>query len=110
MKKAKSSKPENGNGSAPKFGGDDFLIVGIGASAGGIQALKIFFENVLADSGAAYVVILHLSPDHESLLAPVLQAVSKIRVTQVTEKVKVEPNHVYVVPLEQRFSKSDGFK
>lgn len=46
--------------------GKDFLVAGIGASAGGIQALEEFFENVSADSGVAYVVILHLSPDHEA--------------------------------------------
>src|SRR5262245_15887705 len=68
---------------------DGFLIVGIGASAGGIQALKDFFENVATDSGMAYVVILHLSPDHDSRLAQVLQVASKIPVTQVTESVAV---------------------
>ena len=52
--------------------GEDFLIVGIGASAGGIQALKEFFQNVPADSGMAYVVILHLSPNHDSRLAEIL--------------------------------------
>src|SRR5689334_21112414 len=55
---------------------EDFLIVGIGASAGGIQALKEFFQQVPADSGLAYVVILHLSPDHDSRLAEVLQVVA----------------------------------
>ena len=57
---------------------DDFLVVGIGASAGGINALKDFFRNVPADSGMAYVVILHLSPDHDSQLAEVLQQSSQI--------------------------------
>ena len=52
----------------------DFLDVGIGASAGGIQALKTFFANVPKDSGNVYVVILHLSPEYESHLAQVLQA------------------------------------
>ncbi len=77
---------------------EDFLVVGIGASAGGIQALKEFFENVPADSGMAYVVILHLSPDHDSRLAEVLQQSAAIPVTQVKRRVRVEPNHVYVVP------------
>ena len=77
---------------------EDFLVVGIGASAGGIQALKEFFENVPADSGMAYVVILHLSPDHDSRLAEVLQHSAAIPVTQVKRRVRVEPNHVYVVP------------
>ena len=86
----------------------DFLIAGIGASAGGIQALKEFFENVPADSGVAYVVILHLSPDHESRLAEVLQTTAQIPITQVNERVKVEPNHVYVVPPNQHLGMEDG--
>ena len=53
--------------------GDDFLVVGLGASAGGIRAIKEFFEGVPQPSGIAYVVILHLSPEHESRLAEVLQ-------------------------------------
>jgi len=49
-----------------------FHIVGIGASAGGLQALEEFFENVAVDSGMAYVVVQHLSPDHTSLLGEIL--------------------------------------
>lgn len=85
-----------------------FLVVGIGASAGGVQALKEFFQQVSPDSGAAYVVILHLSPDHDSHLAQVLQTVSVIGVTQVTEKVKIEPDHIYVVPPNQHLLMEDG--
>jgi len=66
-----------------KPGREGILIVGIGASAGGIAALKAFFENVKKDSGIAYVVILHLSPSFDSKLAEVLQTVSAIPVTQV---------------------------
>ena len=51
---------------------DGFLIAGLGASAGGVQALKEFFSNVPAESGIAYVVILHLSPEYDSQLAEVL--------------------------------------
>jgi two-component system CheB/CheR fusion protein len=87
----------------------DFLIVGLGASAGGIQALQAFFEHVPEDSNMAYVVILHLSPDHDSQLAQVLQAVTTIPVTQVREKVKVTPDHIYVVPPNQHLIMEDGF-
>src|SRR5690242_5212612 len=59
------------------------LVVGIGASAGGIKALKEFFSGVPPYSGAAYVVILHLSPDHDSKLAEVLQTTAPMPVTQV---------------------------
>ena len=73
------------------------FVVGLGASAGGIEALKAFFGVVPRDSGAAYVVILHLSPDHDSRLAEVLQLTARIPVSQVHDGVTMEPNHVYVV-------------
>jgi two-component system CheB/CheR fusion protein len=108
MKKSKPQKSARGNGAGRATGGHEFLTVGIGASAGGIQALKEFFENVPAHSGVAYVVILHLSPDHDSRLAEVLQTVAQIPVTQVKERVKVEPDHVYVVPPNQHLGMYDG--
>jgi PAS domain S-box-containing protein len=86
----------------------NFLVVAIGASAGGIQALKEFFQHVPRDSGMAYVVILHLSPDHDSKLAEVLQTVSLIPVSQVVEKTTIKPNHVYVVPPDKHLIISDG--
>ncbi len=85
-----------------------FLIVGIGASAGGIEALKEFFLQVPADSDMAYVVILHLSPEFESHLSEVLQHTAKIPVTQVTEKVHVVPNHVYVISPSNHLQMLDG--
>jgi two-component system, chemotaxis family, CheB/CheR fusion protein len=88
---------------------DDFLTVGIGASAGGVQALKRFFDHVPPDSGAAYVVVLHLSPDHESRLAEVLQTSAAIPVSQVRERVQVEQNHVYVVPPNRTLTLHGGF-
>jgi two-component system CheB/CheR fusion protein len=87
----------------------DFLVVGIGASAGGIQALKEFFARVPAESGMAYVVILHLSPDHDSQLAAVLQSAASIPVAQVGRHVHVEPNHVYVIPPNKSLTMSDGY-
>ncbi|RFS17280.1 CheR family methyltransferase [Emticicia sp. C21] len=90
-------------------GKNELLIVGIGASAGGIVALQEFFRHVPANSGIAYVVILHLSPDHDSKLANILQSVAAIPVSQVTEKVKVEANKAYIVPPNQHLIMQDGF-
>jgi two-component system CheB/CheR fusion protein len=89
--------------------GDDFLIVGLGASAGGIQALQSFFTHVPTDSNMSYVVILHMSPDHESRLAEVLQTTTSIPVTQVKGRVKVVPNHVYVISPNQSLAMHDGY-
>ncbi|WP_148230614.1 CheR family methyltransferase [Chitinophaga pinensis] len=87
---------------------DDLLVVGIGASAGGIRALQCFFENVPANPGMAYVVILHLSPDHDSQLQQLLQHVTPLKVTLITEKTRVQPDHVYVVSPDQHLIMSDG--
>lgn len=86
-----------------------FLIVGLGASAGGVQALQEFFGHVPEDAPVAYVVILHLSPDHDSQLAQVLQAVTSLPVTKVTEKITIEPRHIYVVSPNQHLMMEDGF-
>ena len=84
------------------------LVAGIGASAGGIQAARRFFQHVAADSGVAYVVILHLSPDHESHLSEVLQLSTSIPVTQVRERLLVKPDHIYVIPPNHILSMEDG--
>ena len=76
----------------------DLVVVGLGGSAGSIPAFREFFRNVPHDSGMAYVVILHLSPEYESRLAEILQSSTAIAVHQVRESVKVEPNQVYVIP------------
>ncbi|HKO62122.1 MAG TPA: CheR family methyltransferase, partial [Pyrinomonadaceae bacterium] len=102
-KKTKPSKKK-----APPPVDDDFLIVGLGASAGGIHALKEFFSHVRSDSNMAYVVILHLSPEHDSKLAEVLQYVSPIPVTQVHAREKIHPNHVYVIPPNRNLEMTDG--
>lgn len=87
---------------------DSLFVVGIGASAGGIQAVKQFFEAVPPDTGLAYVVILHLSPDHDSQLASVVQASASLLVTQVQDRVRVQPNKVYVIPPNRSLSMQDG--
>jgi two-component system CheB/CheR fusion protein len=86
----------------------DFLTVGIGASAGGITALEQFFEQVPADNGMAFVVIVHLSPEHESSLAELIQRWTSMPVIKVTERIKVEPNQVYVIPPAKHLVMTDG--
>jgi PAS domain S-box len=84
------------------------IVVGIGASAGGLRALKEFFGTVPADSELAFVVVVHLSPDHESHLADLLQAHSVIPVSQVTAETLIEPNRVYVIPPGRNLSAVDS--
>lgn len=75
-----------------------FPIVGIGASAGGLEALEQFFRYVPASSGMAFVLVQHLDPSHTSLLTEILQRVTAMPVTEASDEILVEPNHVYVIP------------
>jgi two-component system, chemotaxis family, CheB/CheR fusion protein len=84
-------------------------LVGLGGSAGSIPALKEFFQNTPADSGQAFVVVLHLAPEHVSTLAQVLQSSTTMPVKQVTERDAIKPNHVYVIPPRKAIRAVDKF-
>ena len=84
------------------------LMVGIGASAGGIRALQTFLEALPARPGMVFVVIMHLSPEHESSLAQVLQMYTAMPVAQVRGHVRMEADHVYVIPPGQNLEITDG--
>jgi two-component system CheB/CheR fusion protein len=75
-----------------------FPIVGIGASAGGLGAFKQFFTALPDDTGLAFVLIQHLDPAHESLTADLLARCTPMPVEQVEDRMRVEPNRVYVIP------------
>ena len=81
-----------------------FPVVGIGASAGGLEALEQFFSNVPPDIGMAFVVIQHLDPNHVGMLPELLQRTTEMKVTQVEDQVKVLSNHVYVIPPNKSMS------
>ncbi|WP_363351731.1 chemotaxis protein CheB [Methylocystis echinoides] len=74
------------------------MLVGIGASAGGLEALKTLLPALPSDSGLAFVIVVHLRPGQPSVMAEVLQPFCSMPVTQVTEDQEVEPNHIYVIP------------
>ena len=92
---------------APSHAGPS-MVVGLGASAGGIKVLGEFFSNVPPDTGMAYVVVLHLSPDHDSKLAEVLQSSSAMPISQVRESVRLQRDRVYVIPPNQALEVVDG--
>src|SRR3954452_9174129 len=84
-------------------------VVGIGASAGGIEALREFFGALPDDLGLAYVVIVHLAPDHESELSAILARRTQMPVTAVTDKeLHLDRNSVYVIPPDRRLVLRDG--
>lgn len=74
------------------------VVVGIGASAGGLDAFKRFFVAVPDATGVAFVLIQHLDPTHESLTAELLSKYTTMPVVQATDEMPIEPNHVYVIP------------
>ncbi|MEX3921138.1 CheR family methyltransferase [Paraburkholderia sp. BR10872] len=88
--------------------GSPFAVVGIGASAGGVPALVDFFSNVPASMEMAFVVILHLSPEHESHADAILQRATSMPVKQVTALTRLEKDHVYVIAPGKQLHLSDG--
>jgi two-component system CheB/CheR fusion protein len=86
-----------------------FPIVGIGASAGGLEALIAFFESASSEAGAAYVVVMHLSPTHESNADAILQRATRMPVMAVTKPVHVEKNTVYVISPDKQLEMNDGY-
>src|SRR5262245_53025527 len=83
------------------------VTVGIGASAGGIQALQAFFEALPDNSGAAFVVVVHLDPQSRSDLPSILATRTRMPVAQVGAPEKLQANHVYVIPPDRRLHITD---
>ncbi|MDJ0702960.1 MAG: CheR family methyltransferase [Leptolyngbyaceae cyanobacterium MO_188.B28] len=80
---------------------NSFFVVGIGASAGGLRALEEFFDNMPSDSGAAFVVIQHLSPDYKSMMIELLNRRTNMAMHRVVEQMRLEPNTIYFIPAGQ---------
>jgi two-component system CheB/CheR fusion protein len=75
-----------------------FMVVGVGASAGGLEAFKQLLAHLPVDTGMAFVLIMHLDPTHESALTELLAQVTQIPVSEIQDGMPVAPNHVYVIP------------
>ncbi|UAY53092.1 CheR family methyltransferase [Ferruginibacter albus] len=85
-----------------------FPVVGVGASAGGLDAFKRLLKAIPSDSGMAFILVQHLEPTHESLLTSLLQKVTNIPVQEITDNVQVEPNHIYIIPSNRLLTATDG--
>ena len=85
-----------------------FAVVGIGASAGGLEALHDLLRDVRREDPAAYVVIQHLDPTHDSVLAELLDRRTALSVQQATDGTVLQPGHVYTIPPGARMLISDG--
>ena len=87
---------------------DSVPIVGIGASAGGLEALELFLQNVPERSGMAFVVVQHMDPRHKGMLVELLQRATPMPVVQVKDRLKVAPDRVYVIPPNKDMSILNG--
>jgi two-component system CheB/CheR fusion protein len=85
-----------------------FPIIGIGASAGGLEALELFIKNIKPQSGMAYVIIQHLDPTHEGILVQLLQRATALPVIQVEDKLTIQSNCIYVIPPNKDMSVLHG--
>ncbi|MEI8047746.1 MAG: chemotaxis protein CheB [Bacteroidota bacterium] len=111
----KGTSPDKEQPSSPgsevpnKNGSSQFPIVGIGASAGGLEALEQFFTSTPKDTGMAFVVIQHLDPTHIGIMPELLQRSTQMKVLQVTDHLQIKPNQVYVIPPNRSMSVLNGF-
>ncbi|MDB5203489.1 MAG: signal transduction histidine kinase with CheB and CheR [Ferruginibacter sp.] len=85
-----------------------FPVVGIGASAGGLESFTMLVRAIPKDSGMAFILVQHLHPDHESVLAGILQKVSAIPIEEINDNVEVLPDHIYVIPPNKMLVANDG--
>ncbi len=85
-----------------------FPVVGIGASAGGLDAFKKLLKAIPEESGMAYVLVQHLDPNHESMLVALLQKATNIPVLEISDDIKVQPNHIYILPSNKMMIANDG--
>jgi two-component system, chemotaxis family, CheB/CheR fusion protein len=93
----KSTKALDNGSSIPNQHNKDLYIIAIGASAGGMEAIHLLFDNTPED-GVAYVIIQHLSPDHKSFMAELLAKHSKLKIFEAENNMYIEPNCVYLMP------------
>lgn len=96
---------DSGHGGATATGP---CIVGIGASAGGYEAIRNFFRAMPADSGLAFVVVQHLDPTHSSLAAELFGKCTAMPVTEAADGLLIEANHVYTAPSDKEVAVKGG--
>src|SRR5688572_15022148 len=83
-------------------------IVGVGASAGGLESLERMFRNMPCDTGMTFVVIQHLSPDFKSLMDELLARYTSLPIYRAEEGLRVEPNSIYLIPPKKEMIIADG--
>ena len=92
----------------PKEPKHPFYLVGIGASAGGLEAIEKFFQNMPVDSGMSFVVVQHLSPDFKSLMNELLARHTEMVIQRAVDGMDILPNHIYLIPPRKDLTVEDG--
>ena len=87
---------------------EPYHVVGIGASAGGLEALEQFFEHMPEDSGLCFVIVQHLSPDFKSMMDELLSRRTRIRIIHVEDGIEIHPNAIYLMPPRKEMILSGG--
>ena len=85
-----------------------FTVVAIGASAGGLEAITELLQNLSPTTGMAFIYVQHLSPNHKSLLTPLLSKVTKMTVQDIDDMEKMVPNNVYIIPYNKEIEVTNG--
>ena len=85
-----------------------FPVVGIGASAGGLDTFKRLLKAIPENSGMAFILVQHLDPSHDSILADLLQRVTRIPVVEIIDNIRVAPDHIYIIPSNRLLTATDG--
>ena len=83
-------------------------VVGIGASAGGLEAFTQLLKHLPLDTGMGFVLVQHLDPDHESALTQILSRATALPVSEIVSNKPVEANHVYIIPRDKNLSIEQG--
>ncbi|NLF30413.1 MAG: PAS domain-containing protein, partial [Planctomycetes bacterium] len=107
-KRAETAESQGSHVEAPEAQRPRCPVVGLGASAGGLEALEAFFKTVPNDTGLAFVVVVHLAPEHGSILSELIQRHTQMQARVVTDGMTVEPDTIYVIPPNKDLVIRDG--
>jgi two-component system CheB/CheR fusion protein len=92
----------------PEHHTQNFPVIGIGASAGGLNAFRKFLRSIPPNPGMAFIFVQHLSPTHESILPEILAQETLLPVHEIQDDINIAPNHVYIIPENKMLTAIDG--
>ena len=104
----KKSKSKSAISSPPSASQNQFPVVAIGASAGGLEAMMELLKYLPSDTGMAFIYVQHLSPDHKSMLTEILSKKTKMKVQEIDDMDKIKPDYVFIIPYNKGIEVTDG--